>query len=74
MVWRVWDEAIDGFVLNEGRYERFPADEQGVYRSPCFPGLWLDAPAALSGDFPRVLAVLQTGLASPEHQAFAAGT
>lgn len=47
-----------------------PAD--GIYRSALFPGLWLDAAALLAGDLARVLAVLNLGLASPEHAAFVA--
>lgn len=45
VVWRVWDEAIDWFVLREGRFERLSLDDAGRYRSEIFPGLRLD-PAA----------------------------
>ena len=41
-----------------------------MIRSRVFPGLWLDVKALLKGDLARVLAVLQQGLASPEHAAF----
>jgi hypothetical protein len=34
------------------------------------PGLWLDVAALLEGNLSRVLAVLQKGLATPEHAAF----
>jgi hypothetical protein len=44
----------------------------GIIRSEVFPGLWLAPAALLAGDLLRVLAVLQQGLASPEHAAFAA--
>ena len=47
-------------------------DEHGVIRSVAFPGLWLDEAALLAEDLERVLAVLQLGLASPEHAAFVA--
>lgn len=47
-----------------------PAD--GIWRSRVFPGLWLNGPAFLAGDMPKVLATLQEGLQSPEHAAFAA--
>ncbi len=69
LVWRVEDGELDWFVWREGRYERLAPDAAGVYRSEVFPGLWLDAPALLGGDLGRVLAVLQQGIASPEHQA-----
>ena len=72
LVWRVWDAAIDWFVLREGRFERMPLTEAGHYRSEVFPGLWLDPAALLRGDGAHVLAVLQQGLASPEHAAFVA--
>src|SRR5207245_10909111 len=51
---------------------RLPADAAGVIRSQVFPGLWLDVAALLRFDLARVLQVLQQGLASPEHEAFAA--
>jgi hypothetical protein len=41
-----------------------------VYRSRVLPGLWLDAPAVIAGDLPRVLRVLNEGIASAEHAAF----
>jgi hypothetical protein len=42
----------------------------GVYRSEVYPGLWLDAAAMLQDDLAKVMAVLQQGLASPEHVQF----
>jgi Uma2 family endonuclease len=56
--------------LAGGRFEVLPPPADGVYRSAVFPGLWLDAPALLAGDLARVLAVVQTGIQTPEHQAF----
>ena len=51
-------------------FEPLEPDPDGILRSPCFPGLWLD-PAALFGrDLTRLAAVLQQGLATPEHAAF----
>lgn len=70
VVWRVWDRAIDWFVLREDRYERLASDAEGRYQSQIFPGLWLDPAALLRGDLARVLAVLQQGLASPPHAEF----
>jgi Uma2 family endonuclease len=71
VVWRVWDAAVDWFVLRAGRYERL-APVDGVYKSEVFPGLWLDPAAAVRRDLARLLEVLQEGLSSPEHGAFAA--
>ncbi len=39
-------------------------------RSQVFPGLWLAVNDLLSGNMGRVLAVLQEGLAAPEHTVF----
>jgi Uma2 family endonuclease len=72
IVWRVLDQEIDWFVLREGQYERLPLADDGFYHSEVFPGLWLDAAALVRGDMVTVLAVIQQGLASPEHAAFVA--
>jgi len=70
VVWRVWDRAIDWFVLREDLYERLAPNAGGQYQSRVFPGLWLDPAALLRGDLAQVLAVLQQGLASSEHAEF----
>jgi Uma2 family endonuclease len=72
LIWRVEDQAIDWFVLRGGQYASLPAGPDGVVRSEVFPGLWLDGAALLAEDLIRVLAVLQQGIASPEHAAFLA--
>src|SRR5262245_45215074 len=70
LVWRVLEREIDWFVLRDGQYERMPVDTQGLLRSEVFPGLWLDPAALVRGDLTTVLAIVQQGLASPEHGAF----
>jgi Uma2 family endonuclease len=72
VIWRVEDGAIDWFVLRGGQYVALPAGADGIVRSEVFPGLWLDPAALLADDLVRVLAVLEQGLASPEHVAFVA--
>ncbi len=72
LVWRVLEQAVDWFVLRAGHYERLVPDAQGVLRSEVCPGLWLDTAALLRGDIAAVLATVQLGLASPEHEAFVA--
>jgi Uma2 family endonuclease len=69
VVWRVLDQAIDWFRLRDGKYVPLSTSD-GILRSEIFPGLWLDAKALVSGDMKRVLAVLDQGIASPEHAAF----
>jgi Uma2 family endonuclease len=73
VVWRVLDQQIDWLVLVEGRYEPHAPDADGILKSTVFPGLWLDPSAFVSGDLARALAVLQQGIATPEHAAFVAG-
>jgi Uma2 family endonuclease len=72
LVWRILDRAIDWFVLRGGAYERL-SPEEGICRSATFPGLWLDAAALIRGDRAAVAQALERGLATPEHEAFAAG-
>ncbi|MEI7684068.1 MAG: Uma2 family endonuclease [Planctomycetota bacterium] len=61
IVWRVLDRTVDWFVLRDDLYERLPMTE-GVYRSPLFPGLWLDPEALVGDDIGRVLAALWQGM------------
>ena len=63
-------QEIRWHILVDGRYQILPPDADGIRRSRVFRGLWLHGQALQQGDMPKVLAVLQTGLASPEHQAF----
>ena len=70
IVWRVLDQQMDWFCLENGHYVDLLPDEDGITRSRIFPGLWLDKMALLSGDMQRVLAVLQSGIQSMEHQEF----
>jgi hypothetical protein len=72
LLWRVLDQAIDWFVLRGGQYEQLPVGADGIVRSEVFPGLWLDPQALLDDDRPRILGVLQQGVASAEHAAFVA--
>ncbi|MBI3920491.1 MAG: Uma2 family endonuclease [Armatimonadetes bacterium] len=67
---QVYEQRVDWFVLREGVYESLAPDVTGVLRSEVFPGLWLQLAALWSGDLAGLLAVLQAGLASPEHAAF----
>jgi Uma2 family endonuclease len=59
-------------VLTPGGYQALEPDADGIFRSRCFPGLWLDPAAFWQLDPARMNAVLQQGLSSPEHAAFAA--
>lgn len=70
IVWQFFDRRVDWFELREGEYVQLLPDDRDVLHSRIFPGLRLDVPALLAGDLARVLAELQNGLATPEHQAF----
>jgi Uma2 family endonuclease len=70
IVWQMFENRLDWFVLQDDNYVVLPPDTDGIIRSPQFPGLWLAVEALLAGNMVQVLAVLQQGLASPEHEAF----
>jgi Uma2 family endonuclease len=72
VVWRVLDRQIDWFVLRGEHFELLTPGPDGIIRSTVFPGLWLDPSALLRSDINAVLAVVQEGLASPEHADFVA--
>ncbi len=67
---RTEDGVIEWFILRNKRYRSLAPDDAGILRSEAFPGLHLDPVAILGSDIVRVLAVLQQGIASPEHAAF----
>ena len=73
VVWRVYDEAVDWFVLRAGAFAPLVPDPvDGFFKSEVFPGLWLAPDALVHRDLGTVLAALARGLASPEHAAFVA--
>jgi Uma2 family endonuclease len=55
------------FRREQGALVATPVDADGVHRSTTFPGLWLDPQALLAGDTRRLRAVLDQGVATPEH-------
>jgi Uma2 family endonuclease len=73
LVWRVDDREFDWFRLISEQYLKLEPDRDGIIRSQVYPGLWLDRSALLSGDLAKVLASLQLGIATPEHQNFTNG-
>jgi Uma2 family endonuclease len=70
VVAQMYEQRLDWFALREGVYETLTPGEDGILRSERFPGLWLQPAAFWSGDLAALLAVLQQGLASPEHTEF----
>jgi Uma2 family endonuclease len=59
IVWRVEDEAIDWFRLEEGTYLRVEPDADGIIESVQFPGLRLDVEAMIAGDLAAVGAAVR---------------
>lgn len=70
LVWQIFENKLDWFVLQDSEYALLQPDQDGVIRSRVFPGLWLAVEALLKGDMMKVLAVLQLGLQSREHGEF----
>jgi hypothetical protein len=70
LVWRFYEQEFDWFRLQAGEYIKLEPDTNGIIRLQMFPGLWLDKNALLTGDLAKVLAILQLGLETPEHQDF----
>ncbi len=64
------EQQIQWFALHGGVYEPLPADENGIWRSEVFPGLWFKPDCLFNEDLAGLLAVVQQGLQSPEHRAF----
>jgi Uma2 family endonuclease len=60
------------FGQEHGALVQRSIDDDGLYRSTAFPGLWLDPEALLKGDRRRLRAVVDLGCATPEHAAFIA--
>jgi len=68
----LFEQEVRWHVLVDGQYQLLPPDPDGLLRSRVFPGLWLDGKALLAGNMQQVLARLQEGLHSPEHERFVA--
>jgi Uma2 family endonuclease len=73
LVVQMHEQLVSWFALRDGIYQPLQPNEDGVLRSEVFPGLHLQPAAIWDNDLARLLATLQQGLASPEHQAFVAG-
>jgi Uma2 family endonuclease len=68
----LFERQVRWHILEEGQYKIMAPDADGLLRSRVFPGLWLDANALLAGNTHQVLARLQEGLQSAEHERFVA--
>lgn len=70
LVWRVYENQFDWFVLREGEYIQLLPNANRIICSQIFTGLWLDKPALLAGNLAKVLEVLQQGLSIKEHSSY----
>lgn len=70
LVWQVLEQKLSWFYLEQGEYLEFVPDDEGIIQSRVFPGLWLAVTELLAGNMQAVLKVVQSGLNTPEHQAF----
>lgn len=68
----LFEQEVRWHMLVKGRYKLLSRNRDGLLRSRIFPGLWLDSKAFLAGNMQQVLARLQEGLHSPEHERFVA--
>ncbi|VAW32230.1 Protein of unknown function DUF820 [hydrothermal vent metagenome] len=60
------------FHLVEGEYKLMQPDKEGILHSQIFPGLHFHSDLFWSDDLAGLLKILQAGLATSEHRAFAA--
>ncbi len=60
------------FQQEQGSLVKCAPDDDRVFRLRYLPGLWLDPKALLEGDIRRLRAVVDLGLATPEHAEFVA--
>lgn len=70
VVWSVFENRIQWFVNRGGSFQEISPDEQHIFRSEIFPGLWLNAAAMLSGEMKTIRETVEKGAATPEHAAF----
>lgn len=71
IVWRVLDNQIDWFYLENESYKRVAPNKQGIIESKVFAGLLLNIEAMLKNDLQKVLTDLQKGLQSKKYKDFA---
>ncbi|MBX3059695.1 MAG: Uma2 family endonuclease [Anaerolineae bacterium] len=67
-----YEQETRWFQLVEGEYVLLSPDDQGIIRSQVFPGLHFHPHSFWADNLAGMLQVLQSGIATPEHQAFVA--
>jgi hypothetical protein len=62
IVWQIFDQRLDWFVLGDDGYSLLQPDVAGVIHSQVFPGLCLAVSTLLEGDLAKVLAALRQNI------------
>ena len=70
LVLLTYEQEVRWYAFEHGETVQMQPDSTGVLRSRVFPGLHLQPTDFWQGDLAAVLAVLRSGLATPEHAAF----
>lgn len=68
LVLNIKDEKLHHLDLPSGK--ELSPDEQGIFRSQVFPGLWINSQALLEKNHVAMIETLEAGLATDEHAAF----
>ena len=55
IVWRVFDDELDWFILRNGEYELLEPDESGIIESEVFPGLRMHVRELVAGNYATAL-------------------
>jgi Uma2 family endonuclease len=72
LVLLAYEQETRWFQLVEGEYKLMQPDKEGILHSQLFPGLNFHSGLFWADDLAGLLKILQTGLATAEHQAFGA--
>lgn len=70
VVWKVLEKEIAWFHSRDGEFVEKLPDDDGVFRSERFPGLWLDEASLVADDLRKVFEVLGQGLRTEAHAEF----
>ncbi|NJK62215.1 MAG: Uma2 family endonuclease [Synechococcaceae cyanobacterium SM2_3_1] len=70
MVWKVLEQEIVWFHLQQGQYQVLTPDPCGILKSQVFPGLWLNPETLLVTDLSAVSQMAEAGINTPTHAEF----
>jgi Uma2 family endonuclease len=72
IVFELDPDRVHWFIRRADHFEDLSPGPDGIYRSECFPGLWLNPEAFYAEDLDRLVEVVEQGVRTPEHADFAA--